>query len=208
MELKQAIEKRTSIRKFSDDLVPLADLKEMVRRAGMAPSVNNSQPWKFIAITNQNILQAMARAVQLKIDILFPNTGGKDASVKTTINTFSTIFVNAPAVIAIASEPYEAVSDKLLASSFLTHDDLNDLRSFPDIQSIGASVQNILLTAVEMGYGACWLSGLLVAREELENILKIEHPWKLVTFVAVGKPVGGPKPKEKKGLDEIFSAIE
>ncbi|HPG41998.1 MAG TPA: nitroreductase family protein [bacterium] len=208
MELKQAIEKRTSIRKFTDEPVPIDDLKEMVRCAGMAPSVNNSQPWKFIVITNQNILQAMVRAVQIKIDTLFPNTAGKEAALKTTLNSYSTIFVNAPAVIAIAASPYEAVADKLLASSFLTHDDLNDLRSYPDIQSIGASVQNILLAAVDMGYGACWLSGLLVAREELEKLLKIEDSWKLVTFVAVGKPTGQPKPKDKKSLDEIFSLVE
>jgi len=208
MELKQAIEKRTSIRKFTDEPVPIVDLKEMVRCAGLAPSVNNSQPWKFIAITNQNILQAMAKAVQIKIDTLFPHTEEKDTAIKATLNSFSTFFVNSPAVIAIAASPYEAVADRLLTSSFLTHDDLNDLRSHPDIQSIGASVQNILLAAVDMGYGACWLSGLLVAREELEKLLKIEHPWKLVTFVAVGKPVGQPKPKAKKILDEIFTLVE
>ena len=208
MELNETITQRASIRNFTDEPISLKDLKEMVRRAGLAPSINNSQPWKFYAITNQNILQAMAKAVQMKIDELFPDVSGKDANIKETINIFSTIFVKAPAIIAVAASSYEALSDKMLSNSNLTHDDLNVLRVYPDIQSVGASVQNLLLTAVDLGYGACWLSGMLVARDELQEILKIEAPYKLITFVAVGKTEKKPIPKQKKNVDEIFELIE
>ena len=208
MELNETITKRASVRNFTDEDVSIDDLKEMVRRAGLAPSINNSQPWKFYAITNQNILQAMAKAVQMKIDELFPDVSGKDANIKATINIFSTIFVKAPAVIAVATSSYEALSDKLLSNSNLTHDDLNVLRLYPDIQSIGASVQSLLLSAVDLGYGACWLSGMLVARDELQEILKIEDPYKLITFVAIGKVDGKPVPEKKKNVDDIFKLIE
>ena len=208
MELNDTIVQRASVRKFTDEPISLQDLKEMVRRAGLAPSINNSQPWKFYAITNQNILQAMSKAVQMKIDELFPDVSGKDANIKATINIFSTIFVKAPAVIAVATTSYEALADKMVSNSNLTHDEINVLRVYPDIQSIGASVQNLLLTAVDLGYGACWLSGMLVAREELQEILKIEDPYKLVTFVAVGKTDGTHTPKEKKKVDDIFELIE
>ncbi len=208
MELNETIVKRTSVRNFTDEAVSIDDLKEMVRCAGLAPSINNSQPWKFYVITNQIILQAMAKAVQMKIDELFPDVNGKDANVKATINIFSTIFVKAPAVIAVAATPYDALSDKLLSHSNLSHDDLNVLRFYPDIQSIGASVENLLLSAVDLGYGACWLSGMLIARSELQEILKIEAPYRLITFVAVGKPEGKPVPKKKKKVEEIIQLIE
>ena len=208
MDLLTAIEKRASVRKFTKDPVSQDDLKEMIRRAGLAPSINNSQPWIFYSITNQNILQAMAREVKLKIDELFPESEGTDAQAKATVNFFSTIFVNAPALVAVAVKPYEAISDKLLTHSELTHDDMNALRNYPDVQSIGACVQNLLLSAVDMGYGACWLSGMLVAREELQNILKIESPYRLVTFVAVGHTEGETKPKPKKSVDEIYIPVE
>jgi nitroreductase len=52
MELKEVIEKRVSIRTFTDEPVAVSDIKEIIKRAGLAPSINNSQPWKFIAITN------------------------------------------------------------------------------------------------------------------------------------------------------------
>lgn len=66
MELKDVIEKRASIRMFSDEPVVTEDIREIVRRAGLAPSINNSQPWKFIAITNIEMIEKMGRIVQKK----------------------------------------------------------------------------------------------------------------------------------------------
>ncbi len=34
-------------------LFPLEDIREMVRLASLAPSVNNYQPWSFVLITNK-----------------------------------------------------------------------------------------------------------------------------------------------------------
>ena len=60
----------------------------------------------------------------------------------------------------------------------------------------------------EMGYGACWLSGLLVARAELEKALNIKAPLELITAVALGMPDGEPRQREKKSLEEIFRLVE
>ena len=67
MELKDVIEKRASIRMFTDEKVPINDVKEMIRRAGLAPSINNSQPWKFITIINEEIIEQMGKIVQQKV---------------------------------------------------------------------------------------------------------------------------------------------
>ena len=68
MELKAAIEARTSIRVYSNEPVKMDDIREMVRLAGLAPSVNNFQPWRYIAITNQDLLNRMADVVAVKIE--------------------------------------------------------------------------------------------------------------------------------------------
>jgi nitroreductase len=205
MELKQSIEKRTSIRTFTDEKVPVKDLKELVRRAGLAPSVNNFQPWKFYAITNQEILNKLATKVSEKIKQLPENKSIASKNVKSQVEWFATFFDNAPGVIAMAMEDYESVLEKGVN---LTHEEINKLRNFPDMQSAGASIQNILLSAVDLGYGACWLSAPMMAKEALEKILNIENPYHLIAFVAVGKASKDLQPKPKKSLDEIFSLIE
>lgn len=205
MELKQAIEKRASIRTFTDEQVPVKDLKELVRRAGLAPSVNNFQPWKFYAITNKQILNKMATKVSEKIKQLPENQSIASKNVKSQVEWFATFFENAPAVIAMAMEDYESVLEK---GVHLSHEEINKLRNFPDMQSAGAAIQNMLLSAVDLGYGACWLSAPMMAKKDLETILNIENPYHLIAFVAVGKASKDLHSKSKKSLDEIFLLIE
>ncbi|NWJ50057.1 MAG: nitroreductase family protein [Bacteroidetes bacterium] len=205
MELKQVIEKRMSIRSFTNEEVNESDLKEMVRRAGLAPTLNNSQPWKFIAITNKSKLKEMAELVISKLSDLplrLDEIGQKRQLTK--VEWYSTFFENAPSLIALIMKPHETDLDK---SVNLSHDDIIQLRNYPDLQSAGASIQNILLSAVDLGYGACWLSGPMIAKEELQTYLNIESPWHLIAFVAIGKPFGYPNRPSKKSIDEIFTII-
>lgn len=201
MDLKSAIEKRHSVRKFKETPVPVEVLRELVRRAGLAPSVNNSQPWHFISVTNKSVIDKMAEIVRKKIHQLFDKTG-KD-NIKKTVEHFSTIFENAPALIVVAGQPYQAIAD-----AALNHDDINAIRHHPDIQSIGAAIENILLSAVDLGYGACWLSGLLIAQTELEELLNIKAPKQMAAAVAVGLPEGESRMRDKKSLDEIYTIVD
>jgi len=205
MDLKQSIEKRTSIRNFTDEKVPVEDLKELVRRAGLAPSVNNYQPWNFYAITNKEVLSKMAIKVSEKIKDLPSNQSIASKNVKSQVEWFATFFENAPAVIAMTMDDYESVLEKGVD---ISHDEINKLRNFPDMQSAGAAIQNMLLSAVDLGYGACWLSAPMMAKESLEEILSIKSPHHLIAFVAVGKPTRELQVKSKKPLDEIFKLID
>jgi nitroreductase len=205
MELRNAIEKRASVRQFISNPVPEEHLREMVRLAGLAPSVNNSQPWKFIAITNRQLLKDMAEIVRKAIETCLPicdDEGEKNARAQ--VEWFSTFFGQAPAVIAVTQCRYTAIVDDALEHTNLTHEDMNALRGHPDIESIGAAVEHILLAAVDMGYGACWLSGPLIARDALEECLGLHDSWHLAAMVALGKPVHQTEQREKKPVEEIF----
>lgn len=205
MELKAAIEARTSVRVFDSEKIDLKDIKEMVRLAGLAPSVNNYQPWRYIAILNRELLNRMAEVVILKIEELPASKSIAAKNIKNQVTWFSTFFKDAPAVLALVVKPYETVLESAVE---LTHDEINRLRNYPDIQSAGASIQNILLSAVDMGYGACWLSGPMFARAEIEQMLNIESPEKLLAFVVIGRSRQEQKPKIKPNLADSLVIIE
>jgi nitroreductase len=59
-----------------------------------------------------------------------------------------------------------------------------------------------------MGYGACWLSGAMVAREEIEQMLNIQSPENVLAFVVIGKPRSEHKPKIKPNLADTMEIIE
>lgn len=209
MDLKETIERRRSVRHFKPESLPLDDIKEMVRLAGLAPSINNTQLWKFTAVTNKEIISNMSNIVNGKISgMLNARENEKGEKIKTTVSHFSTVFTDAPVVIAVQMKPYDAVVDTILEASGLTHDQMNKMRNYPDIQSIGAAIENIMLAATSMGYGCCWLTGLLVAREELEPILGVKEPYKLAACIAVGKPLESLPAREKLPLESILEVIE
>lgn len=205
MQLKEAIERRASVRQFTKGEVRDEDLREMARLAHLAPSVNNSQPWRFIAIKNHGLLTTMAAAVHEKIREVLPDSDDESAKrAKQQVDWFSTFFGDAPAAIAVLSRPYEAVVDCVLPGTNLSHEQMNVMRGCPDIESIGAAVEHILLAAEDMGYGACWLSGPLIAREKLDELLEVNAPWRLAALVAVGRTAAEHRQKEKLPLEEVF----
>lgn len=209
MELKDVIEKRASIRMFTDEKIPIEDVKEMVRRAGLAPSINNSQPWKFITIVNDELIEKMGKIVQQKVLEYFPHENIKEKMVaQAKVLRFSSFFMDAPVIIAVEMSPYKTVIEELLKGRELSLENVNRLRNYPNIQSIGAAVENLILSAYDLGYGACWLSGLLIAREELEELLNVKSPNTLAACVAIGKPREIITQRDKKSFDEIFKLIE
>lgn len=204
MELKAAIEARTSVRVYSDEPVNMEDVKEMVRLAGLAPSVNNYQPWRYIAITNRDMLNRISDVVAARIEDIPVTKSLAAGNVKKQVTWFSTFFKDAPVLLVLVTRPYETVLESAVE---LSHEEINIMRNYPDIQSAGASIQNILLAAVDMGYGACWMSGAMFARAEIETILNIRAPEKALAFVVLGKPKTELKPKAKPNLAESMEII-
>lgn len=205
MELKDVIEKRTSVRNFSNEKVPVEHLREMVRRAGLAPSVNNFQPWEFVLITNQDLMDRMADIISKKYNEFPFKKSDLTANIKKQVEWYSTFFTGAPAVIAVILKEYVSVLER---GTEVSHDEINKMRNYPDIQSSGACIQNLLLSAVDLGYGGCWLSGPMIAREEIESILAVEKTSILLSFVAIGKPAKNPQPKNKEDLGKKMRVIE
>ncbi|MBK6875277.1 MAG: nitroreductase family protein [Ignavibacteria bacterium] len=209
MEFSKVVEQRTSVRSFTSEPVPEDILREMVRIAGMAPCIGGIEVWNFVAITNRDLIEKMAHAVKAKYDEILPKNDERiTESVRSSVEMFSSIFTKAPAVIAVLAEPYTAIIDKVLSQTSHSHSDINKLRNYPDIQTMGAAIGNLLLAATDLGYGACWQTGAMVAKEELSKLIGIKEPFSLIAFVAVGKPDSEVMPRMKKPVEEIFSVIQ
>lgn len=206
MDLKTAIEKRYSVREFSDDTVDQEDIREIIRLAGLAPSINNYQPWKYYIITNSDILKKMAEGVTREIALLPESSSRMARVVKNQAAWYATFFVTAPMLIALAGKNYESEMEKGVV---ITQDELNKLKNYPELQSAGASIQNLLLAATGMGYGSCWMTGPLYAKQDLEELLGIQSPWGLISFVAIGKAKDKPSAlRGKRNLADEMVIID
>jgi nitroreductase len=72
------------------------------------------------------------------------------------------------------------------------------------VEDGSAAIENMLLAATALGYGACWVEGDALPREEFYKQLVGAPPEKrLLALVPVGVPAESPT-KEKKALEQVM----
>ena len=145
VELIEAIKKRRSIRKFKSDKIPKKDIYDIIQAASLAPSAHNKQMWRFIAISNQEILKGMEKAIVSEIEELNNWPELKEIRFKVKgLRAYSTFFVKAPLVFAILVKPYHSIVDEVLKLDGLKKEQADLLQSYVEIQSVAAAVENLL----------------------------------------------------------------
>jgi len=209
MELIEVVKKRRSIRKFKLDKIPKEDIYDIIRAATLAPSAHNKQMWRFVAISNKEVLKEMKKAIVEEVEEIssWPEVKEVETKIK-GMRVYSTFFVKAPLVFAVLVKPYHSLVDELLKLEGLKKGQVKLLHSHVEIQSVAAAVENLLLAATEKGYGTCWMCGPLIAATALEKVLKIEEPWKLMALIPMGIPNQELKPKTVKKIDEVLEFID
>jgi nitroreductase len=95
-------------------------------------------------------------------------------------------------------------SDTLIAVFFNTESGYNRDK---DMMSIGACIQNMLLTAESLGIGSVWLGEILNRKTEVNEILQIDKSNELMAVIALGYPDEAPTGKRKKIDDLILKRI-
>jgi nitroreductase len=59
-----------------------------------------------------------------------------------------------------------------------------------DVQAVGASIQNMLLTIHSMELGGVWLGEILQNKEKVGELLRVDKDLELMAVVALGHPNG------------------
>lgn len=209
MDLFDATQGRKSIRRFKQTPVSDKDIKKILDAGRIAPSANNTQPWSFVVIKDSTVLRHMANAVRQMIDRMIPYAESEQQAKRLAAykGTYYTFFENAPVVIAVFMEGYDAGTDRILAKMGYSPEDIKRLRPLPGLQSVAAAIENMLLAIHALGYGSCWMTGPLVAQEAFEKLLGFGKEKSIVALLPVGVPDEIPPARPRKSLEEIMRVI-
>jgi len=206
MDFKKVVEERKSIRKFKPDTVPIKDIKEIIRIGTLAPSAHNNQNWFFKVVYNKELNNMASKMVLEKID-----TVTEKYKVATELvqgwRRYSSFFNNAPVVIYVFYSNSLGFMEKLIGDKMGPHE-ITRLSARPDIQNIGAVIQNILLAATDMGYGTCWMTAPNIAAREIEKLLTVPKELKLAAIIPVAVPLEIPQARPRKPLDEVMEIVD
>jgi len=66
-EVMKCIRERRSIRNYEERELPGDILKEIIMAGRYAPSAENRQPWKFIVVTNRDVISFLSRRTKEQI---------------------------------------------------------------------------------------------------------------------------------------------
>jgi nitroreductase len=199
---------RRSIRKYESRDIPDQDVEYFIKAAVTAPSGCNSQCWRFVAIKDKAVMESLAQAVIRKTEELL--AARKDLLTEQYMSSkkkMVSFFVNAPLVIAVFMthlEYYDPIEISALEAQGYDQESIMRLFAYPDVLSIGAAVQNLLLAVHEKGYGACWMNEPAIAGEQINKILGIPAGQRFMSLIPIGFPAYTPKNKEMKPLSEVL----
>ncbi|NUQ65748.1 MAG: nitroreductase family protein [Pirellulales bacterium] len=196
-EVLAVIDRRHSIRVFSEDNVPDAFLRAILQAANAAPSAHNQQSWRFTILKGEKRKELAALVTERAND--FP----RPASVLLRMAARS--IVGAPVVIGIVNSGSLIEHGTELFE--IGRDEAYDFFRTMEIQSSAAAVENMLLAATSLGLGAVWLGILFLIKDEIRTFLG-EPAGEFMAVIPVGypaKPATGPK---KQALDEVLRYLE
>ena len=185
---------RKSIRKYKDTDVSKRDIEQILKAGIYAPSAKNRQPWKYYVYTGRkkdNLLDCM------ELGLIRERTGNKllPNSQHGLSDAFNTLRIMREAPVLIIIENKNGMSPYVEISA----DDR--ITEICDTLSIGASVQNILLTATELGYGTLWVANTCFAYNELLEFIDIKG--QLVGAISLGIANENPAPRPRKDFIDV-----
>jgi len=210
--LEKLIKSRRSIRKWKKEEVSDELLRRAVELATWAPNGGNFQGWHFIVVKNREVIKKMADALQSVADKIA--SWPEASSWEEDINRYrrnTSFFRNAPACIAVFTAGYQSVMDKVLMARESFDPEASRIMGFrrsapTGIQSAAAAVTTMLLVFHHMGLGAVWLGAPLMAKKEIETIMKASENLSLVCVVAVGYPDESPQ-RDRKPVEEVLRFV-
>jgi nitroreductase len=219
MQLDEAIRGRRSVRHFLAQPVSRSDIEAMLEAACWAPSSTNFQPWRFMVVLQRALIEQMTRLVYDRFDQAMQEARQRrhepEARVAGALLRFlrgyGSFFDDAPAVIVACGVPYSVprfgrLGDAAIAKIAESGGD-QAARIFATTvdKSVAMAVQNLLLKAHAMGYGAVAIDTPLVAGDQIKTLLGIpaDDPMRVIMLIALGWPAEAPPPPPRRPVAEI-----
>ncbi len=178
MELDEAINNRVSVSKFKDKEVEKERLNKLINAAIKAPNASNLENWKFIVHkdeTREEIRKLVIEGQTKYYELM----GTPEEKIEKLQKKFDEGMYDAPAYIGVYIDRNKKQFDK--------HD---DLEFYWDIESASLAIENLILKAVDLGLGSCYLgvTNFPDIVNKVRDLADLDPNHFLVGMIMVGYP--------------------
>ena len=186
MDFYEVVVKRRSIRKFKEEPVPEKLLNKVLEAGRWAPSAGNTQPWRFILVTDADVKKnianvstefsrkAWAEFSPERARYLAAQGGSWDKSGMAKI----------PVLVVVCYEVPERMREELI------------------LGSAWAAIENMLLAATAEGLGSCIYTFYDMEEENMiKEILHVPEKYRIAGMIQLGYSAAEPPVPLRKTLN-------
>ena len=159
MELQEAILKRSSVRKFTEDAVTDEELRQIFESVRWSPSWANTQAWEFIVVRDKTLIEKITGTYA-------------DKNPATKCSLAASVLIVACANTSVYG--FYDSKDATATKSWYMFD-------------LGLAVQTLCLKAHELGLGTVVVG--LMNQEACKKILTVPEGHEVVVVIPIGRPV-------------------
>lgn len=165
---------RRDVRHFKRDEIPRETVEELLRLTDLSPSVGNSQPWRFVEVTQPETRQLIYENFQKANGRALQGYKGEKAAHYTQLKLQG--LTDAPVQFAVFCEEAPVQGDGL------------GRQSMPETlaYSCVSAINCLWLAARAKGIGVGWVS--ILDPEQLGPVLRTPVQWKFIAYLCVGYP--------------------
>ncbi|XP_031848983.1 iodotyrosine deiodinase isoform X2 [Nomia melanderi] len=199
-EFYKIVAARRSVRFFSPDPVPNEVIRDIIKAAGTAPSGAHTEPWTFVAVSNQKVKEQIRCIIETEEEVNYKKRMG----IKWTTdllplrtNWIKEYLTTAPYLILVFKQTYGILP--------------NGQRKVHYYNEISTSIAcGVLLTAIQYAGLVTLTSTPLNCGPAIRNLLGRPQNEKLVVLLPVGYPAKDATVPalQRKSLTDILVEIE
>jgi len=183
--LEKICKSRSSYRRFKPDNIPQQAIEKIISIAKLSPYAGGRKNWDIVAVTSQEVKLAMAKAIE---ETTATTTQGMDQEEAALFNNYSNnflFFTQAPVLLVPyfrISPVMEALLKQNVTSQLLQWERDNS------VKSISCVAMLVLLAAESLGLGACYMTGPLIATNQIGKILELPPGREAGAIIPIGYP--------------------
>ena len=151
----ELMKSRRSVRQFKPEPPSREQIERLIEAAITAPSASNKQPWRFLVVTNREVIVRLAAAVRESVDRIASHVEPSSEQAFRSYGDYFTRFETAPVVIVPIFKSLTVLSnlidDRLSQSE---RERIAVMERNSGLMGAAMAMENLLLVAHEMRLGA------------------------------------------------------
>ncbi len=188
MDAIDAIQRRTSVRRFRPDPVPRETLERLLECAVRAPNHKLTEPWRFAVVTGA----ARARLADIRARHRLKRWA--DPTV--------------PEAVAAGEKVRQEAEETPAFVVVMTATGGDETTREEDFAAAMMAIENLMIAAESLGLGTYLRTGAIMREQALVDLVGLAEGFRIAGVISVGYPVERETPRRRRPAAELTHWVE